>query len=713
MIRQRPTPEDHRWWVKIADFGISKILETTSIGLLTRAGTPNFMAPELFDPSLQEQPPNYLATDMWALGAVALYLLTCSFDKHGNYVHSDRTTGLVTVLRHHSVSMDGGDFILSLLQRHPKVRPFAIHACNHSWVQAGNGKPVPSEAMPGVDKQSGGSQNDPTQDHVDHTSYDGLTTKESGQDSFQNQLGSDMGSEEKDKPSTPVDDIFDTPPVFKSEKADPLVTTPNSDKPAKRSHQDPPSSHSVPERDRPALPPRPSTALPGNTTFQPEWNPSRHVCCPFEGCVYGEGKSMAHACAQADTLIKHLATRHIRDSSARTPADERRVVLPWAVADGHERIVELILETKTGKKIISKDAGKELLLQAAMKGHTAIVDMLLKRRVAVEFKNRNGQTPLTSAAKNGHTEVVKLLLKCGARTDVKLSDGKTALHLAAEGDHATVVKLLLNKRADTESKTRQDRTALSLSAEKGQTAIVDLLLNSGADVDAHDAGKQTSLSWAAREGHQKVVTLLLESGATLDLTDTSGRTPLLWALEQGHCEVVELLLEKGAVFDHSDRDEMTPLFLAAKGGHTKVVGLILDKMTDARPKRDQSMDEALLWAISYSRVETVGFLLTKGVEVNKRHSYGWSPLSCAAETGNIEVVKLLLEKGADIKGPRQGWLAPKKYAQKKEIYDLLGGTYWSSKIYERNMANILKRRSASQFHGGRLSGRRGRPISIL
>jgi ankyrin repeat protein len=63
-----------------------------------------------------------------------------------------------------------------------------------------------------------------------------------------------------------------------------------------------------------------------------------------------------------------------------------------------------------------------------------------------------GQTALSRAAIKGHEAVVELLLEKGADVESKDSDGLTPLSWAARGGHEAVVKLLLEKGADTESK---------------------------------------------------------------------------------------------------------------------------------------------------------------------------------------------------------------------------------------------------------------------
>ena len=129
----------------------------------------------------------------------------------------------------------------------------------------------------------------------------------------------------------------------------------------------------------------------------------------------------------------------------------------------------------------------------------------------------------------------------------------------------------------------------------------------------------TPLSWAAGSGYDAVVAqLLAKDSAKLDSKDTQfGRTPLSWAAMYGHMGIVKLLLETGKV-DVDSKDNQ---------GHTPL----------SWASRRWGGHEAV-----------VKLLLEKGADVHLRAEYRQTPLSLAAEQGHEAVAKLLLEKGADV-----------------------------------------------------------------
>ncbi|KAM3077065.1 hypothetical protein ACMFMF_004980 [Clarireedia jacksonii] len=190
---------------------------------------------------------------------------------------------------------------------------------------------------------------------------------------------------------------------------------------------------------------------------------------------------------------------------------------------------------------------------AAIRGHEAVVKLLLERGAKLEAKDRDSQTPLLWAAQRGHKAVVKLLLERGAKLEAKDRDSQTPLLWAAQRGHEAVVKLLLERGAKLEAKDCGSQTPLLWAAQRGHEAVVKLLLERGAELEAKDHYSQTPLSCAAIRGHEAVVKLLLERGAKLEAKDRYRRTPLVWAAQCGHEAVVKLLLERGAELEAKDR----------------------------------------------------------------------------------------------------------------------------------------------------------------
>ncbi|KAL2060787.1 hypothetical protein VTL71DRAFT_8839 [Oculimacula yallundae] len=117
-----------------------------------------------------------------------------------------------------------------------------------------------------------------------------------------------------------------------------------------------------------------------------------------------------------------------------------RTPLSWAAENGEEAVVKLLLEKGhanvnsmlTGKyvpdfapilwlgdghgKVVASETigeyfvGRTPLAWAAENGHEAIVQLLLDKGANADLKDENGWTPLSWATRNGHEAVIKLLL---------------------------------------------------------------------------------------------------------------------------------------------------------------------------------------------------------------------------------------------------------------------------------------------------------------
>jgi hypothetical protein len=115
-------------------------------------------------------------------------------------------------------------------------------------------------------------------------------------------------------------------------------------------------------------------------------------------------------------------------------------------------------------------------MEAAIKGRTEIVRLLLTNGADVTLQSTGGTTALMEAAFKGHTEIVRLLLTNGA-ADVNTKDDKgwTALMEAAFYGDAGIVRRLLAKGADPKLKNRDGRTALQIARGRGHQDIVDII----------------------------------------------------------------------------------------------------------------------------------------------------------------------------------------------------------------------------------------------
>lgn len=97
-----------------------------------------------------------------------------------------------------------------------------------------------------------------------------------------------------------------------------------------------------------------------------------------------------------------------------------------------------------------------------------------------------------------------------------------------------------------------------------------------------------------------------------------------------------------------------PLLNAAADGDTKTVVALLDEGLEVNKGLPLVGTNALILAAGHGHVETVRALLDNGADVNATDASGWTALHAAAYKGSLEVMQLLLERGAVM--PRNRWI---------------------------------------------------------
>ena len=297
--------------------------------------------------------------------------------------------------------------------------------------------------------------------------------------------------------------------------------------------------------------------------------------------------------------------------------------------------------------------GATALHWAAHWGTTDLAERLLSAGALVDASNELGITPISIACRNGSEAMVDLLLK--AKADAKGSEpsGETVLMSCARTGSLGAVEQLLAAGAEPNSvEVDSGQTALMWAAAGGHWEIVDLLIGAGADVNASSSGKFTPLMFAARTGDLKSAELLLDAGAEVNVATEDGLSPLLIASasldaitgsdyrlvveESQHESLGALLLERGADVTQSDQYGMTALHYAVEMNKPSLLKALL--------KRDADPNAQLTQGLPFRRGDYVG-----------REAYdGASPFWLAARLGNVEMMRELLDAGADPE-LRQAW----------------------------------------------------------
>ena len=297
------------------------------------------------------------------------------------------------------------------------------------------------------------------------------------------------------------------------------------------------------------------------------------------------------------------------------------------------------------------------LINAVRNGETAAVRALLDgsaggRPVDVNGVDGSGATALHWAAYRDDQESVDLLLKKGAAVNRANDLGVTPLRLAATNSSTPMITRLLAAGADPNIAPEVDGTPLMIAAHRGNVEAVTMLLKNGAKVDATEAEQgQTAIMWAVAEKHPDVVRALLEGGADFKARSQTWRRYVLWC-----CQDYEGDPEGGV---YAIQGGFTPLQLAARIGDIASAKLLLAAGADINDKTAVGMSVLVTAAFSGQR-EFAVFALDQGANPSGDDA-GYSALHSAVLRRDIELAKVLVQRGANVNARQRAGSPSRRY----------------------------------------------------
>jgi serine/threonine-protein phosphatase 6 regulatory ankyrin repeat subunit A len=291
---------------------------------------------------------------------------------------------------------------------------------------------------------------------------------------------------------------------------------------------------------------------------------------------------------------------------------------------------------------------------ASNKSDLRLVDILLAHGASVNVQNQVKETPLMAAVmappRNGaptSIDVINDLLSKGANINA-VSESGTALHIACRSGNMKLVNFLLDHGADPallDSKGASPLNICSSNMYSGQEIPFDRLMAKGVNIDAVDQGGESALFRAVQNSNEKLVERLLSLGANPNFIGSSGNAILPAAVRR--IEMTQLLVNKGANVNLAGKNG-TALSAAISSRDMTTIGFLLSKGADINAA-DQQGNTALHQAATNMNAEaTIKMLITNGASPNVKNLEGNTPLHLATRSRNIEAVNALLANGARV-----------------------------------------------------------------
>jgi ankyrin repeat protein len=417
--------------------------------------------------------------------------------------------------------------------------------------------------------------------------------------------------------------------------------------------------------------------------------------------------SVADAAQKADVAAVRSFLQQKADVNQ--PQEDGTTALHWAVRQDNLELVNLLIGAGANVKAANR-FGLTPLSVACLNGNPLTIEALLKAGADTNTAlSEQGETPLMVAARTGNLNALNVLLRHGANVNARESStGQTALMWAAVEGHSEVVRDLLEHGADANAhshfqlvadqvranaptstsalpagpegesfaairaaKNPDEKLSLLSDFEKqypeskqlaavyqdmlqiyeekndlrGVASVLEKVRPRQRQLGRQPAGGITALMFAARENSLESVRILIEKGADVNAAMANGTTPLLMAILNGHFEVANFLLDRGANPNLADKDGKAPLYATVE---------MRDWWPTDTPGPEVNRDSA------FALIKT---LLDRGADVNARvtarppfrgganrawlNEVGATPFYRAAASDDIDVLKLLIARGAD------------------------------------------------------------------
>lgn len=320
------------------------------------------------------------------------------------------------------------------------------------------------------------------------------------------------------------------------------------------------------------------------------------------------------------------AVRQLLDAGANVQALTPLGVsaLSLAIANGSAPMVQLLLEAGADPAQL-EPAGETLLMSAAAVGVDAVVEALLAAGAAVNAVDATfGQTALMVAAREGHADVVETLLAAGASVN---------LQTVQRGEPVWV------------RPNSQQGFGFGIGIIRGGTP---------ADRGRRDPlqGGMSALLYAARHGHVDVARQLLAAGADLNVRDANEIWPLLLSISNNNMAMAEFLLQQdGVLINGQDFYGRSPLWEAVNVRNLYIHNETYEHSVERAPVL--ALIERLLEAGADPDVRTREtppvrqHILPITGTLEWVDFTGQTPFLAAALAGDVTVMKLLLQHGAD------------------------------------------------------------------
>ena len=332
------------------------------------------------------------------------------------------------------------------------------------------------------------------------------------------------------------------------------------------------------------------------------------------------------------------------------------------------------------------------------------IQLLINQGADVNHRCRFGITPLFLAIMAGHLDCVNVLIDHQVNIyQVSGSADWTPLMCAVHYNNEEIVLSLLRAKAIiNQTDTIEHMNALMLAAKRGHSECLKILLEHGSPLNDQNHIGETALIKAAQNGHIKCLQLLIDYSANINVQDDYGLTALMHAAI-GNVDCTKILIDAGANLELIDIWKNNALIrsLMVDLSLDSTCALLLIRAGCPLNEVNDSGDTALFIAVRDDNINVIKELIERGANVNQcvnnrtalwyaaNNSFhdsvkvlldaeadpniGEPPLVQAARYSSVDCVKMILNSGANINcvDPHLGtMILMGGYVGKREIIEI-------------------------------------------
>ncbi|XP_045198129.2 alpha-latrocrustotoxin-Lt1a-like [Mercenaria mercenaria] len=352
-------------------------------------------------------------------------------------------------------------------------------------------------------------------------------------------------------------------------------------------------------------------------------------------------KEEACRCNEQEVLVHLLKLSNVKDLP----------LVHAAIEGGYIDILKLIWPTDSND---TQFVSKEMLQMACQYGNFEVMKYLFSKLetrldsstsklIEMRRQNSKGETLLHFAALGGNVSIFEFLLDQRCDSTVRTYEGNTVLHIAAMFGRFKMVRFICSRFPELiQEKNNLEFTCAHLAAREGHGDVLQILVSRESNITQQVKGGNTILHLAAANGHSEIINfMLVVCPDQQNVINEKGLMPVHVAIKHGMLEALNMFLKSGTSIQTKTVDKRTFLHLAAYYGKLEVVKYLCTRKPELMKELDIEGNAVGHDAAASGNVPVMKYLIEKGVDPLSRNKFDTTLLHEASFHGQSEMVKYL------------------------------------------------------------------------